>query len=49
MIGEEKIMNVSVGYETWQKQHIVHQDWELKKWNEIEIKLQTSAGRTPIV
>ena len=48
MIGEEKIMgpNESDGYKIWQKWHIIDQDWELKKWYEIEIPLKTSARKT---
>ena len=37
----------SDGYKIWQKWHTVDQDWELKKWYEIEIPLKTSARKTP--
>ena len=48
MIGEEKIIGLCVndGHVIWQKQHIVDQDWELKKWYELEIPLQTSISKT---
>ena len=47
VMGEEKrSLCVNDGHVIWQKRHIVDPNWELKKWYELEITLQTSARKT---